>query len=55
MTNIIGKNALPIAGTSPIVWVYHGTGTPTLAGFPGARVGDVIRRMSDGQEWRVDV
>lgn len=39
---------------APMVWIHHGTGTPTLAGFPGARVGDVIRRMSDGQEWRVD-
>lgn len=38
----------------PTVWTHHGTGTPTLAGFPGARVGDVIRRLSDGQEWRVD-
>lgn len=43
-----------IAGMAPMVWVHHGTDAPTLASFPGARVGDVIRRMSDGQEWRVD-
>lgn len=43
-----------IAAMSPMVWIFHGTGAPTLANFPSARVGDVIRRMSDGQEWRVD-
>lgn len=46
--------ATKIAGMSPMVWVFHGTGAPTLTNFPGARVGDVVRRMSDGQEWRVD-
>lgn len=34
--------------------VYTGTGTPTLANFPDAQVGDYIVRKSDGQEWRVD-
>lgn len=43
-----------ITAMAPMVWIHHGTGTPTLSSFPGARVGDVIRRMSDGQEWRVD-
>lgn len=38
----------------PMVWVHHGIDTPALAGFPGARVDDVIRRVSDEQEWRVD-
>lgn len=37
-----------------IQWLYYGTGTPTLADFPGIKIGDYIVRKTDGQEWRVD-
>lgn len=43
-----------IAAMAPMVWIFHGTGTPVLTNYPGARVNDIIRRQSDGQEWRVD-
>ncbi|MGO3084274.1 hypothetical protein [Ancrocorticia populi] len=34
-----------------LMWNFAGTGTPVLAAFPGIKVGDTIRRTSDGQEW----
>lgn len=39
---------------TPRILIYSGTGTPDLATFSDAQIGDYIVRKADGQEWKVE-